>query len=213
MRHMHRMLVHNLQMYIANSRSSYAVLIMSRNMWHPHGPLQWLGARRTMTNKIICVMHTWEFCLVIYANTAIALCHCSILHYYTCIQLVNCHSPLLLWMLQMWGDFQHLLLEWPGTTVPPECVTSVTVNFRTVSSGPVVATNTTNSTSQTEVIQTGLRCTTYYYIRVVVNGQLSDGIHATLSSRQVQVTVGGKKKKKRKKGKRKKICMNEIQSV
>ena len=90
-----------------------------------------------------------------------------------------------------------------NTTIPPECVTSVTVNFRTASSGPIVATYTTNSTSETEFIQTGLQCTTYYYIRVVVTGQLSDGIHPTLSSRQVQVAVGGKKKK-RKKGKRKK---------
>ena len=94
-----------------------------------------------------------------------------------------------------------------STTIPPECVTSVTVNFRTASSGPVVATYTTNSTSETEFIQTDLQCTTYYYIRVVVTGQLSDGIHPTLSSRQVQVAVGGKKKK-RKKGKRKKKFKN-----
>ena len=55
-----------------------------------------------------------------------------------------------------------------STTVPPECVTSVRVEFRTSSPGPVVATYTTTNTSQTEIIQTGLRCATYYYTRVVV---------------------------------------------
>ena len=78
-----------------------------------------------------------------------------------------------------------------STTIPPECVTSVTVNFRTASSGPIVATYTTNSTSETEFIQTGLQCTTYYYIRVVVTGQLSDGSRPTQSSRLVQVFAGG----------------------
>ena len=79
-----------------------------------------------------------------------------------------------------------------NTTVPPECVTSVRVEFRTSSTGPVVANYTTNTTSQTEVIQTGLQCATNYYIRVVVTGAASDGAHATLSSRPVQVFVGGK---------------------
>jgi len=45
-----------------------------------------------------------------------------------------------------------------STTIPPECVASVKVDFRTVSSGPVVANYTTTNTSQTEFIQTGLRC-------------------------------------------------------
>ena len=77
-----------------------------------------------------------------------------------------------------------------STTIPPQCVASVRVDFRTGSqSGPVVATYTTNSTAETEVIQTGLRCTTNYYIRVVVTGQLSDGSRPTLNSRQV--LVGG----------------------
>ena len=75
------------------------------------------------------------------------------------------------------------------TTVPPECVASVRVEFRTSSQGSVVATNTTTNTSQTEFIQTGLQCTTYYYIRVGVTGQLSDGSRPTRSSRQVQVQV------------------------
>ena len=77
-----------------------------------------------------------------------------------------------------------------STTVPPQCVASVTVEFRNNSRGSVVATYTTTNTSQTEVIQTGLQCSTYYYITVVVTGATSDGLH--LSSRAVQVFVGGK---------------------
>ena len=72
------------------------------------------------------------------------------------------------------------------TTVPPECVASVTVEF---SSGSVVISYTTTSTSETEVIQTGLQCGTTYYIRVVVTGVASLG---TLNSSQVQVYFEGK---------------------
>ena len=80
-----------------------------------------------------------------------------------------------------------------STTIPPECVASVRVEFRTGShSGPVVATYTTTNTSETEIIQTGLQCATYYYIRMVVTGQLSDGRRPTKSSRALQVLVGGK---------------------
>ena len=90
-----------------------------------------------------------------------------------------------------------------STTAPPQCVTSVRVDFRTQSNmGPVVTTNTTTNTSQTEVIQS-LQCGSYY-ITVVVTGATSDGIHATLNSRPVQVVVGGKKKI---------ICMHGIQLV
>ena len=78
-----------------------------------------------------------------------------------------------------------------NTTLPPECVASVTVEFRTSSSGSVVRSYTTNSTSETEVIQTGLQCGTTYYIRVVVTGVASLG---TVTSNQVQVLVGGKVK-------------------
>ena len=80
-----------------------------------------------------------------------------------------------------------------STTAPPECVTSVRVDFRTSSLGPVVATYNTTNTSQTEVIQTGLQCVTNYYITVVVTGVILDGIHVTLSS-TFQVLIGGKKK-------------------
>ena len=78
-----------------------------------------------------------------------------------------------------------------NTTLPPQCVASVRVEFRTSSTGPVVATYTTNNTSETEFIQTDLQCTTNYYIRVVVTGQLSDGSRPILNSRQV--VVGGKR--------------------
>ena len=81
-----------------------------------------------------------------------------------------------------------------STTAPPECVTSVRVEFRTASySGPVVANYTTNSTSETEFIQTGLRCSTYYYITVVVTGQRVNNLHPTLSGSTVRVLVGGNK--------------------
>ena len=76
-----------------------------------------------------------------------------------------------------------------STTVPPECVASITVDFRTSSSGSVVRSYTINSTSGTEVIQTGLQCGTTYYIRVVVTGVAS---LSTLNSSQVQVQVPGK---------------------
>ena len=87
-----------------------------------------------------------------------------------------------------------------STTAPPQCVASVRVDFRTGShSGPVLATYTTTNTSQTEIIQTGLQCATYYYITVNVTGKTSDGQRPTKSSRAVQVLVGGKN------------CMQEIQ--
>jgi len=81
-----------------------------------------------------------------------------------------------------------------NTTVPPQCVASVRVEFRTQSIGSAATTNTTNNASQTEVIQTDLQCATNYYITVVVTGTVVvDGIHSTLNSRKVQVFVGGNK--------------------
>ena len=80
-----------------------------------------------------------------------------------------------------------------STTIPSQCVASVRVEFRTGSqSGPVVATYTTTNTSQTELIQNGLQCTTNYHITVIVTGEISGGIHSTLSSSSLQVLVGGK---------------------
>ena len=82
-----------------------------------------------------------------------------------------------------------------STTIPSECVASVRVDFRTRShSGPVVANYTTTNASQTEFIQTDLRCATNYYITVVVTGKTSDDLNPTQSSRPVQVFVGGKYK-------------------
>ena len=78
-----------------------------------------------------------------------------------------------------------------STVIPPECVTSVRVEYRTERVGSAVATYTTTNTSQTEFIQTGLQCGTNYFIRVVVTGETSDGQRLTLS-RSVQVFVGGK---------------------
>ena len=70
----------------------------------------------------------------------------------------------------MSGSTPGARVTW-STTVPPECVSYVRVEFRTSSSGPIVASYTTTNTSQTEVIQTGLQCGTNYYIRVVVTGE------------------------------------------
>ena len=89
------------------------------------------------------------------------------------------------------GPTPAVSVTW-NTTAPHECVAFVRVEFRTSSQGPVVATYTTNDTSQTEFIQTDLQCATNYYIRVVVAGAPSDGARLTLSSRTVQVFVGGK---------------------
>ena len=80
-----------------------------------------------------------------------------------------------------------------STTIPPQCVTSVSAVFRTSSRGPVEVTYTTTNTSQTEFIQTGLQCGTYYYIAVNVTGETSDGLHPTLWSRTMQVAVSGGK--------------------
>ena len=96
------------------------------------------------------------------------------------------------------GSTPGVRVTW-NTTVPPECVASVTVEFRLTSRhGSVVANYTTTNTSQTEVIQTGLQCGTSYYTRVVVTGELrlQGGVPAIrmLSPRHsdVQVLVGGK---------------------
>ena len=80
-----------------------------------------------------------------------------------------------------------------NTSVPPQCVTSAVVEFRTSSIGPVVASNTTNNASQTEFIQTGLQCGTNYYIFVDVTGETSNGLSTTVRSRPMQVLVSGGK--------------------
>ena len=84
-----------------------------------------------------------------------------------------------------------------STTVPPECVIAVSVNFRTTTNGVLAAAYTTTNASQTEVIQTGLQCATSYNIRVVVIGEPTyQGVplEQHLLSSHVQVFIGGKSK-------------------
>ena len=69
------------------------------------------------------------------------------------------------------GSTPGVRVTW-STTLPPECVVSVRVNFRN-KSGFLVAYNTTTNTLQTEFIQTGLQCATYT-ITVVVSGDTRD---------------------------------------
>jgi len=57
------------------------------------------------------------------------------------------------------GHIPGARVTW-NTTVPPECVASVTVEFKTSISGSVVRSYTTTNTSETEIIQTGLQCAT-----------------------------------------------------
>ena len=81
-----------------------------------------------------------------------------------------------------------------STTLPAECVTSVSVNFRTTTNGVLVATNTTTNTSQTEIIQTGLQCGTNYNVRVFITGKpryQGVPIDQLLLSNQVRVFIGG----------------------
>ena len=82
-----------------------------------------------------------------------------------------------------------------STTLPPECVTSVRVNFRTATNRKLAANYTTTNTSQTEVIQTGLQCGESYYVRVVVSGEPThEGVplNQFLSSNELRVSIGGK---------------------
>ena len=90
------------------------------------------------------------------------------------------------------GSTPGVRVTWT-TTLPPECVTSVRVEFRTNSRSVVATYNTTNR-SQTEVIQTGLQCGASYYIRVVVTGETTPPSGIQMLSPihpDVQVLVGG----------------------
>ena len=87
------------------------------------------------------------------------------------------------------GSTPGVRVTW-NTTVPPECVTSVAVNFRN-KSRVLVATDTTTNTSQTEFIQTGLQCATVYTITVVIAGETRD-LGYSLQFGTVQILVGGK---------------------
>ena len=92
------------------------------------------------------------------------------------------------------GSTPAVRVTW-STTLPPECVTSVTVVFRTTTNGVLVASYTTTNTSQTEIIQTGLQCGTFYYIRVIVIGKpryQGVPLEQFLFGSQVRVFIGGK---------------------
>ena len=91
------------------------------------------------------------------------------------------------------GPTPGVRVTW-NTTVPPECVASVRVEFRTSRNihDPIVASNTTTNTSQTEVIQTGLQCGTSYYIKVFVTGKLNRAPKLDPRHPDVHVFVGGK---------------------
>ena len=52
------------------------------------------------------------------------------------------------------GSTPGARITW-STTLPPECVTSVSVNFRNTVNGRLEAINSTTNSSQTEIIQTG----------------------------------------------------------
>ena len=99
------------------------------------------------------------------------------------------------------GSTPGVRVTW-NTTLPPECVTSVTANFRTTLNGRLAATNTTTNT-QTEIIQTDLQCATRYYIRVVVTGEpryQGVPVEQFLLSNHVRVFVEGKEL----------LCVHEI---
>ena len=91
------------------------------------------------------------------------------------------------------GSTPGVRVTW-NTTVPPECVASVRVEFRTSRDirDPVVATYTTTNTSQTEVSQTGLQCATNYYIKLLIIGKLNGTPKLDPRHSDVQVFVGGK---------------------
>ena len=91
------------------------------------------------------------------------------------------------------GPTPGVRVTW-NTTVPPECVASVRVEFRTSRDirDPVVANYTTTNTSETEVIQTGLKCATNYYIKVLIIGKLNRAPKLDPRHSDVHVFVGGK---------------------
>ena len=88
------------------------------------------------------------------------------------------------------GSTPGAIVTW-STTLSPECVASVRVEFARgrSTSAPVVRSYTTTNISETEIIQTGLQCDTTYLIRVTVTGVPSLG---ALTSSHVQLIAGGK---------------------
>ena len=92
------------------------------------------------------------------------------------------------------GSSPGVRVTW-NTELPPECVTSVRVDFHNTKTGMLVASNTSISTSENTVIQTGLHCATNYIITVKVTGEprhQGSGSGNRLRFATVQVFVGGK---------------------
>ena len=90
------------------------------------------------------------------------------------------------------GSTPGVRVTWSTTVPSKNCVASVTVKFKLSEKGNLsLAYNTTNI-SETEVIQTGLRCATKYHIRVVVDSSSQMG---RWKSPQVELLVGGNKLK------------------
>ena len=122
-------------------------------------------------------------------------------YHFICLKMIFTHadaqflsSNLVVSAESVGGTTPGARVTW-NTTLPPECVTSVRVNFRATTNGRLVANYTTTNTSQTEFIQTGLQCGTSYYIRVVVTGEpryLGVPLEQYLFGSHVQVFIGGK---------------------
>ena len=87
------------------------------------------------------------------------------------------------------GSTPGVRVTW-NITVPPDCVALVRVKFRLRLQGEVVSTYNTTNVSETETIQTDLKCGTTYYIRVVVDSENDKGIWK--NQRVEEVFVGGK---------------------
>ena len=88
------------------------------------------------------------------------------------------------------GSTPGVRVTW-NITVPAECVKLVRVKFRLrLQEKPVATFNTTN-VSETEIIQTDLKCATTYYIRVVVD-QSENDTGTWKNQRAEEVFVGGK---------------------
>ena len=87
------------------------------------------------------------------------------------------------------GSTPGVRVTW-NITVLPDCVALVRVKFKLSAQGEVVSTYNTTNVSETETIQTDLKCATTYYIRVVVDSENDKG--RWKNQRVEEVFVGGK---------------------
>ena len=88
------------------------------------------------------------------------------------------------------GSTPGVRVTW-NITVPAECVALVRVKFRLRLQEEVVSTYNTTNVLETEIIQTGLKCGTTYYIRVVVDSEKDKGTWKNQHAEEV--FVGGTK--------------------